>query len=447
MKHTLSLLTLMLAAVVLNAAVAGTDPLDFDYEIAGNVLERPALVFNDGSNTYFQPRVGQSIKVDGGHNQGPYIVVVGTPEVIHYTSGGSSATAFWKRQIVSSARRRAAICRRASRVSRDVSRSLIGERSSLESTRALNATLPLSQLVKALVPQGWTGSAQKDIDLTSSMSFATREGESWMQLLDRLVAASDLYADVDFNTRHVSLRCTTPQSVAVNYVTSAAPASAPATTPTPSAARTAQASSDPISDLTNKTDVTVPTPADSVLAAKLGALAIRNGDDSHIQIKFSAKPERELKIVDANGKSLRPKWDDTSSVVTFDRAERFTISNATDKVEVARYHRVSVQVVRAIAQQESGMRASATNRNSDSSEDIGLMQISSSWLLKLARFGIAREHLFDACMNAYVGTWILAANIRQFGPTWKAVGAYNAVSTSKQLVYANYIYRRLQRAN
>ncbi|MDR5826003.1 lytic transglycosylase domain-containing protein [Caballeronia sp. LZ043] len=113
--------------------------------------------------------------------------------------------------------------------------------------------------------------------------------------------------------------------------------------------------------------------------------------------------------------------------------------------DAARYHRVSVQVVRAIAQQESGMRANATNRNSDGSEDIGLMQINSSWLPKLSRFGISREHLFDACVNAYVGTWILASNIRQFGPTWKAVGAYNAVSSSKQLVYANNIYRRLQR--
>ncbi|SAL80995.1 lytic transglycosylase catalytic [Caballeronia terrestris] len=43
--------------------------------------------------------------------------------------------------------------------------------------------------------------------------------------------------------------------------------------------------------------------------------------------------------------------------------------------DAARYHRVSVQVVRAIAQQESRMRAYVTNRNSDGSEDIGLMQV------------------------------------------------------------------------
>jgi soluble lytic murein transglycosylase-like protein len=115
--------------------------------------------------------------------------------------------------------------------------------------------------------------------------------------------------------------------------------------------------------------------------------------------------------------------------------------------DAAHYYRVSAQVVRAIAQQESGMRPYVTSRNTDGSEDIGLMQINSSWLPKLARFGITRQHLFDACVNAYVGTWILASNIKQFGPTWKAVGAYNAVSSNKQLIYANNIYRRLQRAN
>ncbi|WP_277183529.1 hypothetical protein, partial [Caballeronia sp. BR00000012568055] len=317
--------------MTLDASAAGTDPLDFDYEIAGNVLERPALVFNDGSDTYFQPRAGQSIKVDGGHSQGPYIVIAGTPEVIHYTSGGLSATAYWKK---------------ANRFIGEKARSetpsgfagfsgrlaIIGERSSLESTRALNAMLPLSQLVKALVPQGWTGSAQKDIDLTSSMGFATRDGENWMQSLDRLVAASDLYADVDFNTRHVSLRRSAPQSVAVDYVASAAPAVSPSQSITSS-----PQADDAIAAIAKSADAklvetkAVDTKAESgsVLAEKFGALAIRDGDDSHIQIKFSAKPSSELKIVDANGKSLRPIWDDATGVVTFNRAERFTLSNAT----------------------------------------------------------------------------------------------------------------------
>ncbi|WP_350357364.1 lytic transglycosylase domain-containing protein [Paraburkholderia fungorum] len=113
--------------------------------------------------------------------------------------------------------------------------------------------------------------------------------------------------------------------------------------------------------------------------------------------------------------------------------------------DAAAYQHVSTQLVHAIAQHESGMRSNAVNLNSNGTEDIGLMQINSSWLPRLARYGIHRQDLFNPCVNGYVGTWILASNIRQFGPTWKAVGAYNAVSTQKQLIYANAIYRRLQR--
>jgi soluble lytic murein transglycosylase-like protein len=114
--------------------------------------------------------------------------------------------------------------------------------------------------------------------------------------------------------------------------------------------------------------------------------------------------------------------------------------------DAAAYRHLNPALVRAIAQHESGMRASAVNVNRNGSEDIGLMQVNSSWLPTLSRFGIRREHLFDACVNGYVGTWILASNCRRFGATWKCVGAYNAVSPQKQLTYANAIYRLLQRA-
>jgi len=114
--------------------------------------------------------------------------------------------------------------------------------------------------------------------------------------------------------------------------------------------------------------------------------------------------------------------------------------------DAARYHRVSARVVRAIAQGESSMRANALNVNEDGSEDIGLMQVNSWWFPKLARYGITREKLFDACVNAYVGTWIFASNVKKYGATWKAVGAYNAASPQKQLVYANKIYRLIMRS-
>ncbi|WP_156992560.1 lytic transglycosylase domain-containing protein [Paraburkholderia oxyphila] len=120
------------------------------------------------------------------------------------------------------------------------------------------------------------------------------------------------------------------------------------------------------------------------------------------------------------------------------------VSRADCIDDAAAYRHINQRLVRAIAQQESDMRADAVNVNRNGTEDLGLMQINSSWLPKLARFGIRREHLFNACVNAYVGTWILASNIRQFGPTWKAVGAYNSLTPGHQFVYANSIYRRLQ---
>uniref|UniRef100_UPI003BEF403E lytic transglycosylase domain-containing protein n=1 Tax=Burkholderia arboris TaxID=488730 RepID=UPI003BEF403E len=108
--------------------------------------------------------------------------------------------------------------------------------------------------------------------------------------------------------------------------------------------------------------------------------------------------------------------------------------------DAAAWLSVDSQLVHAIAYHESGMRADAINRNRDGSRDIGLMQINSSWLPTLARSGISETDLFNPCVNAWVGTWILRGNIDRLGPTWKAVGAYNAVSPAKQLRYANRIY-------
>lgn len=122
-----------------------------------------------------------------------------------------------------------------------------------------------------------------------------------------------------------------------------------------------------------------------------------------------------------------------------------SVASANCLDDAARFHHVSPQLLRAIAEQESGMHAGAINRNANGSEDIGLMQINTSWLPKLARFGIGREALFNACVNAYVGAWILASNVKAFGANWKAVGAYNAVSPTKQMVYASAIYKRLLR--
>lgn len=97
---------------------------------------------------------------------------------------------------------------------------------------------------------------------------------------------------------------------------------------------------------------------------------------------------------------------------------------------------VSRRLLEAIAVVESSGNPAAINKNANGSEDIGLMQINSSWLPKLGRYGIRRSDLFDPCVNINVGAWIMADNISRHGYSWEAVGAYNAVNPSKRLNYA-----------
>jgi Transglycosylase SLT domain len=109
----------------------------------------------------------------------------------------------------------------------------------------------------------------------------------------------------------------------------------------------------------------------------------------------------------------------------------------------ATYHHVSPVLVKTIAFVESGLDPAAHHLNADGSEDLGLMQINSAWLPVLARVGIDRKALSDACVNAFVGTWILAQNFSRLGLTWNAIGAYNASSPEGRLRYARRIYTQL----
>jgi soluble lytic murein transglycosylase-like protein len=115
--------------------------------------------------------------------------------------------------------------------------------------------------------------------------------------------------------------------------------------------------------------------------------------------------------------------------------------------DAANYWGVPPALAHAIAQQESGMHPGIVSKNRDGSLDIGLMQINSSWLPKLAPYGItAHDLLNNACVNAYVGNWILAQNIQRLGYNWDAVGAYNSPTAANRYRYAIAIFRRLMTA-
>ncbi|PRC93854.1 transglycosylase SLT domain-containing protein [Solimicrobium silvestre] len=96
-------------------------------------------------------------------------------------------------------------------------------------------------------------------------------------------------------------------------------------------------------------------------------------------------------------------------------------------VSAGKKYTIDPQLLEAIAQVESSMNPQALNRNRDGSEDIGLMQINSSHLVRLRKDGITRQQLLDdACLSVMIGAEILSGFIGQFGYTWRAVGAYNA---------------------
>ena len=123
-------------------------------------------------------------------------------------------------------------------------------------------------------------------------------------------------------------------------------------------------------------------------------------------------------------------------------------------VEAGARYGVDPRILYGIAQVESSLRPEAANRSHFAhtrTYDIGLMQINSSWLPTLARWGIGERHLFDPCINIHVGAWILADNLRRHGDTWQAVGAYQAACIrlkgracqAVRRTYRRKVYRQL----
>ncbi|KAB8065248.1 lytic transglycosylase domain-containing protein [Janthinobacterium violaceinigrum] len=112
--------------------------------------------------------------------------------------------------------------------------------------------------------------------------------------------------------------------------------------------------------------------------------------------------------------------------------------------EIGAKYGISPYLLHAIAKTESNLNPRIVSRpNANGSYDIGLMQINSSWLPIIARYGITEAQLLEPCVSIEVGAWILAQNIHRLGNSWTAVGAYNSPNAATGLRYAARVYRNL----
>lgn len=112
-------------------------------------------------------------------------------------------------------------------------------------------------------------------------------------------------------------------------------------------------------------------------------------------------------------------------------------------VEPCQNYGVPISLALAIARQESGIRPWVINVAGKGyfpqsreeahsiaakawaegrSFDVGIMQINSYWLKK---YNIAVEDVLEPQSNIAMGVWILAREIRRYGLTWQAIGAYH----------------------
>lgn len=104
-----------------------------------------------------------------------------------------------------------------------------------------------------------------------------------------------------------------------------------------------------------------------------------------------------------------------------------------------------VDLVTAIRLTEGGT-VGQVSRNKNGSFDIGPMQINSTHLPLLSRYGITYDALLNnGCQNIFVGTWILHNELQGSPALWSAIGNYNSRTPVHNIEYQRRVWLKLQR--
>lgn len=110
-------------------------------------------------------------------------------------------------------------------------------------------------------------------------------------------------------------------------------------------------------------------------------------------------------------------------MITFSSASECRYWGYYQEAEVT--HRITPKLLCSFAKVESKEDPKAINRNTNGSFDVGVMQINSSWLPILSKYGITLNDLFYPKTNIMVGAWVLSQCHASFGESWKAIDCYN----------------------
>lgn len=123
-------------------------------------------------------------------------------------------------------------------------------------------------------------------------------------------------------------------------------------------------------------------------------------------------------------------------------------------IQAGKRYLIAPELLKTIAQQESGLVATAINHNKNKSgkiisTDYGIMQINSSHIPELKKLGVIKdkdELLKNPCLNIHTGAWILARHFQRCGVNWECLGSYNAGlsknNTARRMIYARIIHNR-----
>ena len=112
--------------------------------------------------------------------------------------------------------------------------------------------------------------------------------------------------------------------------------------------------------------------------------------------------------------------------------------------QAALHYRVPAALIISVMQTENGHNGEAS-KNKNGSYDLGVMQINSTWLPSLKRYGISRYQLqYNGCVNVKVGSWILAQSIAK-SEGWRGIGNYNSVTPKYNYIYSEKVKNRYLR--